>query len=221
VASIKLMPPLRQPSAAQPGAVAFFSRTVLREILTNPDCKRMTKTHRGLVQQGPPKYRSSTIDMLSKWLIAGLVISAVTIVTKPTGASAPTANHAAAGRRHPASLPRGALLLADSNGARTISESARSEAASLFGDRCAVCHGPEGEGNGPGASNLKPKPIDFRSRKWQRSVTDEKIATAIVYGGPSVGLSASMSANPDLETRPSVVAALVEHIRTLGTKRKP
>ena len=60
---------------------------------------------------------------------------------------------------------------------------------------------------------MNPKPVDFRARKWQRSVTDEKIAKAIVYGGPAVGLSSSMSANPDLETQPGVVAALVEHIR--------
>ncbi len=67
---------------------------------------------------------------------------------------------------------------------------------------------------------MNPKPVDFRNRKWQRSVTDQKITKAIVYGGPAVGLSASMSANPDLETQPSVVAALVEHIRGLAGKRK-
>jgi len=51
-------------------------------------------------------------------------------------------------------------------------------------------------------------------------VTDEKIAKAIVYGGPAVGLSSSMSANPDLEAQPGVVAALVEHIRRLASKRE-
>jgi hypothetical protein len=65
---------------------------------------------------------------------------------------------------------------------------------------------------------LNPKPVDFRDRKWQRSVTDEKITKAIVFGGPAVGLSSSMSANPDLETQPGVVAALVEHIRNLAGK---
>jgi mono/diheme cytochrome c family protein len=90
----------------------------------------------------------------------------------------------------------------------------------MFGDRCAVCHGPNGDGKGPGAANLNPKPIDFRDRKWQRSVTNEKITKAIVYGGPAVGLSSSMAANPDLEAQPSVVAALVAHIRSLAGKRK-
>lgn len=106
------------------------------------------------------------------------------------------------------------------SGAPAISESARATAASLFGDRCAVCHGQNGDGKGPGAANLNPKPVDFRNRKWQRSVTDEKITKAIVYGGPAVGLSAAMAANPDLEAQPTVVAALVDHIRSLAGKRK-
>lgn len=97
-----------------------------------------------------------------------------------------------------------------------ISDSARATATSLFGDRCAVCHGQNGDGKGPGAANLNPKPIDFHSHKWQRSVTDDKITKAIVYGGPAVGLSSSMAPNPDLENQPDVVAALVEHIRGLG-----
>jgi len=112
------------------------------------------------------------------------------------------------------------MTMAAAGGAPTISDSARATASSLFGDRCAVCHGPNGDGKGPGAANLNPKPVDFRDKKWQRSVTNEKITKAIVYGGPAVGLSSSMSANPDLETQPGVVAALVAHIRSLSGKRK-
>ncbi len=67
---------------------------------------------------------------------------------------------------------------------------------------------------------MNPKPVDFRDRKWQRSVSDQKIAKAIVFGGPAVGLSASMAPNPDLETRPEVVAALVERIRGVAGKGK-
>ena len=67
---------------------------------------------------------------------------------------------------------------------------------------------------------MNPKPVDFRNSKWQRSVSNEQITKAIVYGGPAVGLSSAMAANPDLETQPGVVAALVEHIRSLAGKRK-
>ena len=114
----------------------------------------------------------------------------------------------------------GAFDRAAAQSKAVISSSARATATDLFGDRCAVCHGADGDGKGPGAANLNPKPVDFRDRKWQRSVTDEKITKAIVYGGPAVGLSAAMAANPDLESQPQVVAALVEHIRSLASRPK-
>jgi mono/diheme cytochrome c family protein len=112
----------------------------------------------------------------------------------------------------------GRLILIGSNGSKpnSITPQARDEALSIFAERCAVCHGVDGDGAGPAAASLNPKPANFRSRKWQSSMSDERIATIIVNGGTSVGLSASMASNPDLEGQPDVVAALVEHIRKLG-----
>jgi hypothetical protein len=61
-----------------------------------------------------------------------------------------------------------------------------------------------------------PKPIDFHNSNWQVSVSDADMAKAIVRGGTAVGLSSQMQPNPDLEDKPDVVAALVEHIREWG-----
>jgi mono/diheme cytochrome c family protein len=97
-----------------------------------------------------------------------------------------------------------------------ISEDARAQARNIFTERCATCHGTDGHGNGPAAANLKPKPIDFHSQNWQKSVTDDSISKAIVFGGRSVGKSGQMAANPDLENEPAIVAALVEKIRKWG-----
>lgn len=97
-----------------------------------------------------------------------------------------------------------------------ISADVRSQADDIFSTRCAACHGDQGRGNGPAAANLKAKPIDFHSRKWQKSVTNDSIAHAIIYGGKSVGLSGEMAANPDLEDEPAVVAALIARIRGYG-----
>ncbi len=94
----------------------------------------------------------------------------------------------------------GGLILIGSNGSKPNS----------------ITHGVDGDGAGPAATSLNPKPANFRSRKWQSSMSDERIATIIVNGGTSVGLSASMASNPDLEGQPDVVAALVEHIRKFG-----
>ncbi len=97
-----------------------------------------------------------------------------------------------------------------------VTPEARAEAKKLYSSRCAVCHGKGGRGDGPGASNLNPKPPNFCNREWQKSITDEKIARAIVFGGAAVGLTSQMAPNPDLEDQPAVVAAFVEHIRKLG-----
>ncbi len=92
----------------------------------------------------------------------------------------------------------------------------RAEAEELFTKRCAACHGTDGSGNGPGAFGLDPKPRNYRDAAWQKTVTDEEIEKVIVYGGAAVGKSAQMVANPDLQAKPGVVAALREKVRSFG-----
>jgi mono/diheme cytochrome c family protein len=94
-----------------------------------------------------------------------------------------------------------------------ITDDARAKASDIFTERCAACHGAEGHGNGPAAANLKPKPIDFHNQNWQKSVTDDTMTKAIIFGGRSVGKSGQMAPNPDLQNEPAIVAALVEKIR--------
>jgi high-affinity iron transporter len=93
---------------------------------------------------------------------------------------------------------------------------AHTEAASIISDRCTVCHGDNGDGQGPSAATMNPRPINFHDPKWQKSVSDQTIAKAIMYGGTAVGVSAAMPANPDLVNQPDVVAAIVQKIRAWG-----
>lgn len=90
------------------------------------------------------------------------------------------------------------------------------EASEIFTNRCTVCHGEGGKGDGPGSAALEPKPRDFTSSQWQGEVTDEHLSKIIVYGGAAVGKSPTMPANPDLDAKPEVVAELVKHIRSLA-----
>jgi mono/diheme cytochrome c family protein len=108
------------------------------------------------------------------------------------------------------------VRIADNPTKVTITDDARAKASDIFTERCATCHGANGHGNGPAAVNLKPKPIDFHSHDWQKSVTDSTITKAIVFGGHAVGKSGQMAPNPDLENEPEIVAALVEKIRKWG-----
>ena len=50
-------------------------------------------------------------------------------------------------------------------------------------------------------------------------MTDKEIETAIVYGGAAVGRSPMMVANPDLGSKPEVVAALREMVRNFGKEK--
>jgi len=90
------------------------------------------------------------------------------------------------------------------------------EATKIFKERCVTCHGPNGAGDGPASGGLTPKPRNFTLADWQKSVTDEHIEQIIQYGGPAVGLSAAMPANPDLMSKPAVVSALRQHVRELA-----
>lgn len=101
-------------------------------------------------------------------------------------------------------------------GQEAVSTAARQEAAQIFDTRCAACHGSTGMGDGAAAAALDPKPQNYHDMAWQKSVTDEEIAKAIVHGGVSVGKSPIMVPNPDLESKPEVVQALVEKIRSFG-----
>jgi mono/diheme cytochrome c family protein len=87
------------------------------------------------------------------------------------------------------------------------------QADEIFRQRCTVCHGPTGQADGPGAAALNPKPQVFTDAAWQTKVTDEELTKAIVGGGVAVGRTPGMPANPDLQTKPEVVAELVKIVR--------
>ncbi len=110
----------------------------------------------------------------------------------------------------------GIALAVISSAIAEASGGAHTEAASIISDRCTVCHGDNGDGQGPSAASMNPRPINFHDPKWQKSVSDQTIAKAIVYGGSAVGVSAAMPANPDLVNQPNVVAAIVKQIRAWG-----
>lgn len=51
--------------------------------------------------------------------------------------------------------------------AATTQEAALAHGAQLFRQNCAVCHGVNGDGNGPAANVMDPKPRDFRIGKYR------------------------------------------------------
>jgi mono/diheme cytochrome c family protein len=88
----------------------------------------------------------------------------------------------------------------------------------VYAQRCAVCHGPDGRGNGPAAPSLIPRPVDFargqfkyKSTLGDRPPTDEDLVRVVTDG-----LQASaMPYFRDLLT-PVEIRAVVSYVKGLS-----
>lgn len=96
--------------------------------------------------------------------------------------------------------------------------SPEAEARKTFRTICVACHGADGKGDGPGAAALNPKPRNYTDVAWQNAVTDEQLKKTILMGGAAVGKSPSMPAQPQLQSKPEVVDALIKIIRNFKGK---
>lgn len=122
------------------------------------------------------------------------------------------------GKSWPSERPAGPSALSEQTllpvtESKSSPEALAPPAQKLFNERCAVCHGTIGQGDGPGAVALNPKPRAFADAAWQKSATDELISKTILAGGPAVGKSAGMPPNPDLADKPELVKELVDIVR--------
>ena len=134
-------------------------------------------------------------------LLIGLVVVGIWgCPSKDTAPAEPKAAEPAPAAPEPAAEPAGDPV---------------AEAQDIYKNRCTVCHGETGKGDGDGSAALDPKPRDFTSADWQAEVTVDHLTKIIVYGGAAVGKAPTMSANPDLDAKPEVVAELVKFIRGL------
>lgn len=144
-------------------------------------------------------------------LVAGLALGACGGQGDESAPEAPAGTGAPEAEGPEAQAPSGAEAPAG-----PTREELRATGRELFLERCATCHGENGDGQGPGAAGLSPKPRDFRDAAWQESVTDQHIEQVVAYGGAAVGLSPIMPAHPDLANDPQKLAALRTFIRSLG-----
>jgi mono/diheme cytochrome c family protein len=58
---------------------------------------------------------------------------------------------------------------------------------------CAACHGPSGEGDGPAAQGLEPKPARHSDGVYMNTLSNNDLFQVIKFGGQSVGKSALMA----------------------------
>ncbi|HEX2253508.1 MAG TPA: cytochrome c [Thermoanaerobaculia bacterium] len=71
---------------------------------------------------------------------------------------------------------------------RLDSEAAVRRGRALYLSYCAMCHGPEGRGDGPRAGILASRPRDMTSPRWQAAMSPRRTYAAIHAGRPASGM---------------------------------
>ena len=69
----------------------------------------------------------------------------------------------------------------------------------LYEQRCAPCHGPDGKANTPTAQALQPPPRDHTDGAYMNALSDNHLFRVIKEGGPAVGKSPIMPPQFDLK----------------------
>ena len=83
-----------------------------------------------------------------------------------------------------------ALLLA----LAPASAMAEEDGKAVFATYCAMCHGPDGSGDGAAAAGLDPKPADLNDAEFWKTRDEAHITKVIAEGGAAVGRSPLMAA---------------------------
>jgi len=65
--------------------------------------------------------------------------------------------------------------------------------ATLYAANCVPCHGPRGDGDGPAAVALVPKPAKHHDGAYMNALSNEHLFRVVKEGGPSVGKSPLMA----------------------------
>jgi mono/diheme cytochrome c family protein len=62
----------------------------------------------------------------------------------------------------------------------------------IFETNCAVCHGPQGKGDGPGSTELNPKPADLSDGQMMHDLTDGYLFWRVSEGGQMEPFNSAM-----------------------------
>ena len=90
----------------------------------------------------------------------------------------------------------------------------------VFEAHCAICHGPMGKGDGPGARVIRQKMLDFSDAAAMREVSDRFLFDIIKKGGSQFGRSNAMPAW-GMKLTDEEIRAVVAHIRSLASQTPP
>jgi len=133
---------------------------------------------------------------LSRWLLP-LTLMSVTLGCgpsdsgpKPSPEATPLATSAPPSLAAPTASPT-ALSGAESTAATSNGDPQRG--APLYATYCSSCHGPHGDGDGPAAAALQPRPAKHSDKPYMQALSDEHLFKVIKLGGTAAGKSPLMA----------------------------
>ena len=73
----------------------------------------------------------------------------------------------------------------------------------IYEGKCLFCHGINGNGNGPAAASLSPKPADFNNPKFWREFDEKKMKDVIRSGRGMM---------PAFDMKPDEIQAIIDYM---------
>ena len=86
---------------------------------------------------------------------------------------------------------------------RTAKANEYAQGKKLYNDKCLICHGAKGDGNGPAASAFSPKPANFTDPKFWHGDVDKKITDTIENGHGMM---------PAFELKPAEIKDIIDYL---------
>ena len=81
--------------------------------------------------------------------------------------------------------------------------------AQVYSQRCALCHGPTGHGDGPAAASLNPKPRNHTDGSYMNSRTDDQLLEVIRNGKGAMPAWGKTLSDEEIH-------AVLKHVRSLA-----
>jgi len=85
----------------------------------------------------------------------------------------------------------------------------------IYEQYCALCHGPQGKGDGSLSANLDPKPRNHTDGAYMNTLSDDHLLNIVGGGGGVAGLSPIMPAWKDILSAQQI-QDVVAFVRTLA-----
>jgi mono/diheme cytochrome c family protein len=165
--------------------------------------------HRSEEDTGPEHDRLATILSIAQFLVTGIILCVIAVLAYIAG------SHSAKGVGHEGAAATGGAAAGANVDVSTLLKPTPdlvSKGKNLFALNCASCHGTSGQGNGPAAAALNPKPRDFTSGYWRYGGGVARVVRTISEGSPGTAMAAFMSI--PLQDR----FALAHYVRSLSPK---